>query len=83
MKPIPVAPLTREDDLIWWDLDEAVPGDRYDLVSEICRESDRRDAALMLAWSRGWPIDLGGADENGECLFWTLPHPDRRRQWLP
>lgn len=48
MKPrLTAAPLTREDELIWWGLDEAVPGYRYDLVSEICRESDRRDADLM------------------------------------
>jgi hypothetical protein len=43
------ASLTDEDRQIWLDVDEAVPGDRWDLVSEICRDSDRRDAHLMLA----------------------------------
>ncbi len=74
MKPLPAAPLTEED-----------RQSNFAFVSR-CRLSlfaakllldsataDRRDAALMLAWAQGWPIDLGGDDENGECLFWGDP----------
>ncbi len=48
MKPLPAAPLTLEDQAILWDWVEAVPGRRWDFTWEIWRESDRRDAALML-----------------------------------
>jgi len=71
MKPLPAAPLTTEDLDIWsralmeWTM-HRTPG----WLRLGAQESDRRDARLMLAWAPGWPIDLGGDDENGECLFW-------------
>lgn len=40
--------LTPEDAAIWLDMDEAVPGRRYDLVSEICAESDQIDFYIIL-----------------------------------
>jgi hypothetical protein len=42
------ATITAEDLAIRNLWDEAVPGERYDLISEIWRESDRFDADLML-----------------------------------
>lgn len=67
MKPrLPAAAWTQEDRDILWTWDETVPG-----ISEIYQDQDVRDAELMLAWTQGWPIDLGGCDEEGQCLFWS------------
>lgn len=68
------APLT-EDDLYCWGLVVgrfaiANPGSCIGLGNWF--KGDRRDADLMLAWVAGWPIDLGGDDEEGECLFWRV-----------
>ncbi len=72
MKPLPVAPITNEDDWAWFIVMCRNNGQMFGLRS-FSYVSDRRDAALMLAWAQGWPIDLGGDDENGECLFWGDP----------
>ncbi len=71
LKPLPPAPLTFEDWAIYMD-HRNDPRRAYLLGARfgINRDADRRDAALMFAWAQGWPIDLGGDDEDGECLFW-------------
>jgi hypothetical protein len=61
--------LTQED---WTILCDFVERTGMPII-ELSERADRRDAALMLAWAQGWPIDLGGDDENGECLFWGDP----------
>lgn len=68
MKPLPVASFTAEDWAIVQRAFERGPASRW--LSHSSQLADRRDARLMLAWAQGWPIDLGGDDENGECLFW-------------
>lgn len=77
MKPCRVsAPLTDEDLKIWrliccWGFHlPASQHDRRVCAEKEARDADSRDAELMLAWMQGWPIDLGGVDELGECLFW-------------
>jgi hypothetical protein len=37
------------------------------------RDSDRRDAQLMRSWGKGFPIDLGFADDEGTPVFWYGP----------
>jgi hypothetical protein len=49
MKPLPVAPLTPEDRVIWlraWDRVQGTPG-AFTAIRYIARTSDRRDAAQM------------------------------------
>lgn len=71
MKPLPVITLTLED---WeaWHWSEADWNDlaRLELM-DAYEAADDRSYLLMCAWIRGWPIDLGGIDEEGECLFWN------------
>lgn len=71
MKPLESAPLTSEDLQVWWHVlihwDLNMQADMF----YTARWADERDAALMRAWAQGWPIDLGGEDEEGECLFWS------------
>lgn len=74
MKPLPPAPLTEEDIPIWRLVCVWYWHKRHGFCAEhAARNADRRDAALMFAWAKGWPIDLGGDDDEGECLFWGDP----------
>jgi hypothetical protein len=49
MKPLPVAPMTYEDALMWDSIFERA-GELVWSSFKAYRESDRRDAALMLQW---------------------------------
>jgi hypothetical protein len=80
MKPLPAAPLTDEDWDIWAGLAE-----RASSMSALkwayflgvrSAELDRRDAALMLAWSQGWPIDVGWCDESDRHMAWLIGWDD-------
>ena len=73
-------PLTDDDWKIWLSVDEAVPGRLYDLVSEICREADRRDADLMLHFciSYGDILNKGYPQWriwHAACAFTNVPIP--------
>lgn len=56
MKPLPVAPLTLEDELAWADVNdrlwERLGGQLAMKLYRISRMADARDAALMLALQR-------------------------------
>jgi hypothetical protein len=75
LKRLPSRQFTKEDEAVFAKLFITVmprkPGAAIKWLRATA-ESDRRDATLMLAWSRGWPIDLGGDDDDGECLFWRV-----------
>jgi hypothetical protein len=64
--------------------EEAVPGTRYDLISEIWRESDRRDADIMLGLTK--LIDLPRLDRwNGYAVAHVLLRADpelRISEWV-
>jgi hypothetical protein len=70
MKPLQSVPLTQEDWLVWLHARHGFHEMSWLELVDAYERSDRRDAELMRAWARGWPIDLGGDDEEGECLFW-------------
>lgn len=71
MKPLLSAPLTAEELKPWQDVKTRLGYPQCNAFAHQSQDSDRRDAELMRAWARGWPIDLGGEDEEGECLFWS------------
>jgi hypothetical protein len=83
MKPrLESLPVTEEDLDIWWwgAVHHRRPFEVSKALAAVYVAADRRDADLMYAWSQGWPIDLGGDDENGECLFWgdpPIPPPEQ------
>jgi hypothetical protein len=75
MKPLPVAPLTPEDRVIWlraWDRASGTPG-AFTAIRYIARTSDRHDASKMFERERHKLASSGYPDE------WQ----SNRRAWFP
>ncbi len=83
MKPLPVAPLTLEDMLIWEHCRWSMAGWPWTSLMTMSELSDRRDAKLML-YAQWFPeLTIVGTRDTGTRIEVRGVHPGEVRLWNP